>query len=65
MKQIESDIFARNPNNKIQAVSLTSDSEFKSSSELNNRESQESNNEKNDPKHSQGLIGGEIDLLIK
>lgn len=65
MKQVEKDLFSRNQNNKIQAVSLTSDNDFKIVSDDKNRDSQESNNDKNDGKLSQALIGGEIDLLIK
>ena len=46
-------------------MSLTSDSDFKMTSEGKNRDSQDSVNDKNDAKLSQGLIGGEIDMLIK
>jgi len=44
---------------------MTSDSDFKMTSDGKNRDSEDSVNEKNEGKLSQGLIGGEIDMLIK
>ena len=61
----QNDPFLSKKNNKIQAVSLASDNDFKMTSDDKNRESQDSNNDKNEGKLSQGLIGGEIDMLIQ
>ena len=73
MTHPENNSIGRTQNNKIQAISLTSDSDFRVSSDGKVRDSQESSNNKHgssdllaqDSQKSETLIGGEIDLLIK